>query len=255
MFARKTTARLAPALSSNPASKLLDMVLPHTCGLCREVMNSGQSLCADCWGGLQFIARPHCDCCGLPFAFDLGPGALCAKCVEKRPSFTAARAALKYDDHSKQMILAFKHGDKIHLRGLLAKFLYQSGKDVLQGANLIAPVPLHWWRMVKRKYNQAALLSSEIANYSGLDHEAHLLLRKKRTVPHENMSRDEREKNVSKAFTVNPKYVDSVKGKIIVLVDDVMTSGATVNECAKTLLKQGVAEVRVLTLARVVFDS
>lgn len=231
------------------------MVLPHTCGLCREVMNSGQSLCADCWGGLQFIARPHCDCCGLPFAFDLGPGALCAKCVEKRPSFTAARAALKYDDHSKQMILAFKHGDKIHLRGLLAKFLYQSGKDVLQGANLIAPVPLHWWRMVKRKYNQAALLSSEIANYSGLDHEAHLLLRKKRTVPHENMSRDEREKNVRAAFTVNPKHTDSVKGKIIVLVDDVMTSGATVNECAKTLLKQGVAEVRVLTLARVVFDS
>ena len=166
-----------------------------------------------------------------------------------------ARAALRYTDDAKPMILAFKHGDKTHLRLLLARLLRQASADVLRGADIIAPVPLHWMRLLRRKYNQAALLSAEIAAQSRLPHIPDLLIRQRRTTPHQNMNRAEREKNVRAAFTISDKHLDKVKNNVIVIVDDVFTTGATVDECARALLKHRAREVRVLTLARVCHDT
>ncbi len=258
MFARKKTGDVpAGSVFSQSDSRLkwVDLVLPHLCGLCREPVVGGHNVCGACWPKLQFVTKPQCSCCGLPFGFDLGDAALCAKCIEHPPQFESARAALKYDDHSKQMILGFKHGDKMHLRMVLAKWMMVAGKDVLQGADILAAVPLHWTRLLKRKYNQAGLLSSELARLTGIAGRADLLLRCRRTTPHEQMTRAEREKNVRAAFELNPKYSAEIAGRCVVVVDDVMTTGATVNECAKTLLSAGAGAVRVLTAARVAFDT
>lgn len=243
----------SPAPSS-AISKFLDIVLPYICPSCRLPVEAGQSLCGPCWSKLQFITKPMCSCCGLPFAFDLGEDALCAPCLESPPKFTMARSALKYDDHCKSMILAFKHADKTHLRLLLSKWALQAGREFWPESDILAPVPLHWTRLFKRLYNQSALLGEELSKATSIPHQADLLLRQKKTRVHQGLSKDERRSNVRRAFQVAPKYRDYIRGKTVVLLDDVMTSGATVNECAETLHKAGAAKIHILTLARVCFD-
>lgn len=214
----------------------------------------GQSLCPSCWGKLQFVTKPQCRKCGLPFAFDLGDDALCASCLDHPPLFDRARSAMKYDDHSKGMILAFKHADKTHLRLVLAKFLWAAGREFWQDADLIAPVPLHWTRLFRRLYNQSALLGEELGKMADKPHLPRLLRRRKKTRAHQGLSKEQRRKNVRGAFELHPAYAGAVSGKNVVLVDDVHTSGATANECAKVLRDAGAARVDVLALARVCFD-
>ena len=232
-------------------ARVLDFVLPHICLSCKQPMVVGQNICPACWPNLQFITAPQCHCCGTPFGFEMGDGTLCAACIEYTPDFTMARAALRYDDYSKPLILGFKHADKTHLRLWLGKILAQSARAVTDGADYIVPVPLHWTRLLKRRYNQSALLAAELSIHCGVPHADDLLARIRRTTPHENMDRGQRERNVKRAFAVRDHYAEKIIGKTIVLVDDVFTTGSTVAECSRTLLRAGAGAVRVATVARV----
>lgn len=211
-------------------------------------------LAGTAWEKLRFIAAPLCDCCGLPFEIEAGPGTLCLACIEKRPPYRSARAALAYDEESRKMILGFKHGDQTHITHSFTPWLRRAGRDMLGGADLIMPVPLHRWRLLRRRYNQSALLAATLARATGKTWLPDTLRRVRATESQGFKRARERRANVRRAFIVPEKQKHLIKGRAIVLVDDVYTTGATVQECTKTLLAAGAASVDVLTIARTVRD-
>lgn len=207
------------------------------------------------WAGLDFITDPFCDCCGFPFDFDTGTGlALCAACLQDRPDYTSARAALKYNDTSRDLILGFKHADHMHLALSFMPWLKAAGREYWGRTDYLVPVPLHPRRLWSRRYNQSAVLAQRLSRQVGVPALVDGLTRTRNTAAQAKLKAKERAKNVRKAFAVSPKTADLMAGKVVVLVDDVYTTGSTVNECAKALRKAGAAEVHVLTIARVVRD-
>ena len=232
---------------------MLDCVYPPLCVLCREPVGDPGSLCPACWGTLHFIDGPVCAACGLPFEFDAGPDTLCATCLAEPPIFDGARAILAYDDLSKKPVLALKHGDRLDLVPGFGRWLERCGGPYLQRAQLIVPVPLHRWRLWKRRYNQAAELARALSQQSSLPTAATVLIRRKSTPSQGAMpSADARRRNVRGAFAVPAGKRADVAGRHILLVDDVLTTGATANACARALKRAGAASVVVLALARVV---
>lgn len=229
----------------------LDAVLPPRCLGCGETVEATGGLCGSCWSGLTFIDHPRCACCGAPFDYDVGGEALCGACARERPAFDRARAALSYDDASRGLVLGFKHGDQLHAATAFAGWMARAGADAVARADIIAPVPLHRWRLWRRRYNQSALLALAIGRLAGKSVEPALLARRRATPTQAGRSRSGRARNVRGAFAVRPAFAESVKGRSILLVDDVLTTGATVEECARVLKRAGAAEVGVLTLARV----
>ncbi|MEM7727861.1 MAG: ComF family protein [Pseudomonadota bacterium] len=206
---------------------------------------------------LTFLDEPCCAACGFPFehemtglggisAFDL----LCAACLARRPAYATARSALVYDDASRPIILAFKHGghtDRLHM---FAAQMHRAGRTALSHADALVPVPLHGMRLARRRFNQSALLARALSRRCGVPMEAHALLRARRTPSQGGLSAAGRRRNVQGAFDV--ARPDAVRGKRLVLVDDVMTTGATLEACARTLKRAGAARVDALCLARVV---
>ena len=234
----------------------VDIVLPHRCLASGEIVDSGGALIPAAWQALSFISKPFCACCGMPFGFagESVPGeeARCASCLSDPPPYETARAALVYDDASKGMILKFKHGDQCHAVQTFIPWLVRAGAGILEGADVLIPVPLHRWRLLGRRYNQAALLAQGLSRVCGVAALPDALVRKRATPIQGHMSRAEREKNVRGAFAVNPRHAGALSGRRVVIVDDVYTSGATVKECAGVLKKAGVEAVHVLAVARVV---
>lgn len=228
--------------------KLLDLLLPPRCLKCGAAVGGDGALCAGCWGRIRFLGKPCCGCCGLPFDIELGDDALCANCLREEPPFNRARAALLYDEESRPLILAFKHGDKLQLAPALGRFMRNAGAELLVEADALVPVPLHWTRLFMRRYNQAAVLAHAIAALGGPATGADWLRRRRATPSQGRRNRAERRRNVAGAFAL--KRGQSVRGKRIVLIDDVLTTGATAAECARVLLKAGAWRVDVLTLAR-----
>ncbi len=229
---------------------LADAVLPPRCLLCGQSVGEPEALCGDCWRGMRFFTPPWCARCGLPFPYPMGEGALCGECSQTPPAFDRARAVLRYDERSRPLVLAFKHADETHLAGALGRWMRRAGAEVLEGADLLFPVPLHWTRLFRRRYNQAALLAHAVRACGGPPVAPDWLLRRRRTPSQGRMGRSLRERNVRGAFLLRPGK--SVKGRRVVLVDDVMTTGATVEECARVLRKAGAEFIGVLTLARAV---
>ena len=175
----------------------------------------------------------------------------CGECIDNPKIYNSNRSALAYDDSSRDMILRFKHGDQMHAVKAFIPWLKQAGNLLLTNADIIIPVPLHYWRLVKRRYNQADIIGRELAkHYPNITYSSDTLLRVKNTQSQGHKRAKDRKKNVAKAFAVNPLY--NLEGKNIVIVDDVYTTGATLNECAKMLYRAGASEVNCLTLARVV---
>jgi ComF family protein len=207
------------------------------------------------WRDLNFIAAPFCVSCGFPFDFAPlevgGNNALCAGCLKDPPPFTAARAVLRYDDASRGMILAFKHGDQTHIAPLLAGWMANVGEDFLTKANFIVPVPLHRLRLLKRRYNQAALLAQILAAKAHKHYAPDILQRVRATPPQGHLSAKQRAENVEAAIKVTPKKAKDILGKDVLLIDDVYTTGATIKECAKVLKRAGAGAVYALTIARV----
>ena len=228
------------------ASRALDLLLPSLCLACDEAVAGGIALCGTCWGKIHFIAKPYCPCCGAPFETPVGDGMLCAGCIAEPPEFASSRAAMLYDDASRNIILGFKHGDRTHSANVLAGWMQRAGPELLAQTDIIMPVPLHRWGLFKRRYNQSALLALRLGKLSGKRVMVDGLNRIRATPAQGHLKRKERADNVKGAFTVTA----DVKAKHILLIDDVVTTGSTVNECAKVLKQAGAASVTVLTLAR-----
>jgi len=233
-------------------NRMLDIVLPPRCLKCGTTVDSVGVLCARCWPAVAFLAAPQCAACGLPFEIDLGPAALCGACAGERPVFERARAAFRYDDDSKDLVLRFKHADRTDSAPAFARWMARAGEGLLADADLVAPVPLHWLRLFMRRYNQAALLASELGRQSGKPAVNDLLLRRRRTPSQGGLGALARHRNVAGAFAVDPRRRPLLQDKRVLLIDDVLTTGATVSACASVLLRSGARAVDVLTLARVV---
>ncbi len=230
----------------------LDAVLPPRCPVSGEQVVVQGALSPESWAALNFITDPVCEVCGIPMELDLDEPQTCAACSENPPVFHSARAALAYDDGSRDLVLGFKHGDKTQMVVSFIPWLRRVGRDLLEGTDYIVPVPLHRWRLLGRRYNQSALIASALSKASGKICLPEALLRRRATPPQGHLRAGEREKNVSQAFCINPKYANDLVGKTILLIDDVYTTGATVSECARVLIDAEALQVNVLTLARVV---
>jgi ComF family protein len=232
---------------------LLDAVLPPHCLTCDAPVASQGTLCHACWSGLHILTQPFCARCGVPFlhAGQGGPGGLCPGCLEHPPSYGVARAALRYDDGAKRLLLPFKHADRTELAAPLAALMARAGAPLLARADLVAPVPLHWRRLVARRYNQAALLARHLARGAGKPLIPDLLRRTRPTPALGERGAAERAALLDGAFVVPPRQRPRLAGRRVLLVDDVMTSGATAEACARALLAAGAAGVDVLAAARV----
>jgi ComF family protein len=247
----QAAAELATSLK-RASNRLLDIVLPPRCLKCGATVDAVGALCVRCWPALAFMVPPQCACCGLPFEFDLGPEALCGECARERPVFERARAAFRYDDGSRDLILRFKHADRTDSAPAFARWMTRAGRALVAEADLIAPVPLHWLRLFMRRYNQAALLAAAVGGLAGKPAVNDLLIRRRRTPSQGGLGAAARRRNVAGAFALHPGRQSVVADKRVLLVDDVLTTGATVSACAAVLLRAGARAVDVLTLARVV---
>ncbi|WP_245602434.1 ComF family protein [Fodinicurvata fenggangensis] len=232
---------------------LVDAVLPPLCPGCSMPVGKQGLVCGVCWSRLSFIAEPLCSACGLPFAYEVAEESLCGACLRQMPSCQRTRSAVQYNDASREMILRFKHADHLHAAPIFCEWMYRAGRSLLEDCDLVVPVPLHRWRLFHRRYNQAALLARPLAAKAPRGHLAvDLLERTRRTASQGQMTPSERQRNVRGAFTVRPSARHRVSGANLLLVDDVYTTGATLEACARTLLRAGAARVEALTLARVV---
>lgn len=234
---------------------VLDAVLPPLCLSCSEIVETPGGLCAACWPGFAFIAPPYCARCAHPFAQQVDATALCGACAARPPPYRRARAALVYDDKSRKLVLPFKHGDRTDIARACGAWMARAGADLLADADLVAPVPLHWRRLFTRRYNQAQLLA-RIAVAAAPSTRARLvpdLMRRRRwTGSQSGLAPKQRHDNVRRAFDLNPRWASQVAGKSVLLIDDVLTTGATLETCTRVLQRGGARHVDVLTLARVV---
>jgi ComF family protein len=243
-------ARLGAALRAT-FGLAVDVALPQLCASCREPVE-GTGLCAGCWSRLSFIAPPYCERLGIPFPFDGGPGLLSMEAIADPPAYNRARAAVRYDAVARTLVHALKYGDRLDLAPTMGRWMANAGRQLLAEADALVPVPLHWRRLWARRFNQSALLAEIVAKASGRTVAHGALKRVKATPQQVGLGKSERAQNVQGAFRVPPDGRATVVGRRLVLVDDVVTSGATVDACARALLRAGAASVDVLVFARVV---
>jgi ComF family protein len=231
----------------------LDLLLPPRCAACDNAVGQQGQLCATCFARTNFITAPFCDHCGVPFGStdQGGVTGLCPGCREHPARFRRARAALRYDDQGRWLILPLKHGDRIELAQILGPMMARAGQALLQQADVVVPVPLHRGRLFQRKYNQAAILAYVVGRLSNRQVCPDALIRTRRTAPLDKKSPQERTREVAGSFDVRRSRVAQMTGRTVLLIDDVMTSGATANACAAALLEAGAAAVDVLVAARV----
>ena len=233
-------------------NKIIEIFLPPRCIKCGAIL-AQDGLCAECYNELNFISAPYCHKCGHPFeAQNTGKKMLCATCSKKKKTpFRYNRSALCYDEASKNLILALKFMDKTENAKVLAKWLNIAGKDIWkEGVDILVPIPLHYTRLVKRKYNQSALLAKELSKLCHVPVDYTSVIKHKATKPQVAFSGKERIQNVKGVFSV--KHQDKIKGKRVVLIDDVMTTGSTLKECALAIKAAGAKSVDTLTVARVI---
>lgn len=229
-----------------------DLLFPPRCPSCHEYVAADGNFCAPCFSKLRMIDAPLCACCGIPFVITVETDTRCPSCLDTPPDFDIARAALVYDSISAPLVSALKFNDQWANLERYVQMMLRAGNSALEGADLLVPVPLHWRRLLKRKFNQSALLAYGIHRRTGIPCAPKLLQRVIYTRPQMRLDRAERLRNVKRAFAVPESSRELLRNKIVVLVDDVVTTGATANACATALKKAGAKEVRVLSLARTV---
>ncbi len=234
----------------------LRMLYPPQCLSCGGLVDDDFGLCGPCWRDTPFIAGLVCDKCGVPLmGEETGETVLCDECMTTARPWNKGRAAMLYSEKGRQIVLAFKHGDRQDLARPAAGWMAQAAKHLLQEHSLIAPVPLHWMRLLKRRYNQSALLAAELAKITQRAVCPDLLQRTRRTRSLEGLGRDARFAMLADSIRIQPRRRHRVIGRPVLLVDDVMTSGATLAAASEACLAAGASDVSVLVLARVAKDT
>ena len=247
----------ALAFIATAARSGLDLLLPPQCLACRTLVDRPGLLCAKCFAGAQTIAPPFCRSCGVPLPSAANVSGLpaidmsCGRCLTEPPVFTRARSVFIYDEVARRLVHDLKYGDRLEGRASFGAWLARAGGEYATQADLIVPVPLHYFRLVRRRYNQAAVLAKALSQSVRRPLAVDAVRRIRPTKSQTGLSAAERASNLRRAFAVRNKWLPRVKGAQIVLVDDVMTTGATANACARALKRAGAAEITVLTLARV----
>lgn len=233
------------------AGQLKDLLFPPLCATCGVSVTAAGQLCGACWGKLTFLDGPACVTCGLPFPFEVGENAQCGRCLADPPAFGRVVAALVYDDAARGVILPYKHADRLDMTPQLADWLARAAvRGGLARPDLVAPVPMHPRRLLARRYNQAAVLAHGLSQRLGVPAAVDLLQRTRRTPSQGGLGRDARRLNVKGAFAVRDKYQASISGRDVLVVDDVMTTGATLDVCAQALKKAGARRVTAVVIAR-----
>jgi len=237
--------------ASHAAKLALDIALPTLCVACREPVD-GEGVCAKCWSKLSFIAAPFCPRLGIPFVYDPGPGMLSMEAIADPPAYARARAAVRYYDVARTLLHALKYQDRTDLAPAMGRWMARAGRELLDGADALIPVPLHWRRGWSRRYNQSGTLAQVIEAQSGVKVVSKALRRVRPTQQQIGLSRSQRASNVQGAFKVAADRQSDIQGRRVILIDDVLTSGATADACARALLRAKAASVDVLVFARVV---
>ena len=230
----------------------LDLLLPPSCPGCRTALADGNALCARCWAEMRFIEPPVCPVYGTPFAYEMGEGIVSAAALADPPPFRRARSAAIYGDVARRLVHQLKYHDRPDLAQVLALSMRRAGRDLLADASVIVPVPLHYWRLWQRRFNQAAVLGLRLSEAAGVAFDPLILKRIKPTPRQVGLTAVQREENVRGAFRVPPEMRHRITGRSVLLVDDVYTSGATAKAATRALLRGGAASVDVLTFARVI---
>jgi ComF family protein len=238
----------------------LDLLYPPSCLACRRAISQQGGLCPECWGAMRFIERPFCERLGTPFEVDLAAGesgrTISPAALADPPVFQRARAVARYEDGpARQLVHRLKYGDRGELAGPMGRWMARAGAELLDDSDLLVPIPLHWTRLARRRFNQAAALAQAVESLSAVPVQTDLLVRIKPTPPQVGLSRRLRAKNIQGAFAVPAERRIEAEGRKVVLVDDVMTSGATLNAAARVLLRAGAKRVDALVFARVVTES
>jgi ComF family protein len=232
---------------------VLDLLLPPRCVLCDQTVQVHGQLCGACFGQISFITAPFCARCGVPFASSsqADEEGACPACRERPPVYHQARAALRYDDQARRLVLPFKHADRTELAPVLVSMMLRAGAALLARADVLIPVPLHRRRLYERKYNQAALLAQVLGRRAERLVLPDALVRTRTTASLDHKTAEDRAREVEGVFAPRPSRQGRLVGRAVLLIDDVMTSGATANACAATLLAAGATVVDVLVAARV----
>lgn len=244
MLEFKSLARSAASFSAN-------LLFPPVCAGCRRIVSQPGSLCAQCWRRLRFLEQPWCAVMGTPFSHEMGAGIVSADAIANPPPFDCARAAVAHGGIARRMVHGLKYGDRTDLAPWMARWMIRAGREFLNDADLIVPVPLHRLRFVRRRFNQSAELARSVARLTGVPFSPDVVLRVKPTRQQVGLGLRQREDNVRGAFAVAPDKEIEVTGRRIVVVDDVYTTGATVYAVARALRKARPARIDVLTFARV----
>lgn len=230
---------------------LLDMVVPPLCLACHTPMAAHDTLCPDCWRRIDFIRPPLCDRLGLPLPYDAGPGAISARAVAEPPVYARARAVARFDGVMRDLVHDLKFHDRSDGLDLFGRWMTEAGGEVIATADVLVPIPLHRLRLLKRRFNQSALLANEVSRRAGLAVAPLALVRTRRTRAQPGLTREQRRDNVRGAFAVPARRAGEVQGRRVLLIDDVVTTGATVSAAARALLDAGASSVDVLSLALV----
>ena len=233
------------------AQAAVDWVLPPRCALCATMIQASTGLCGSCFQSMQFLTDPLCQRCGRPTSVK-EVSDVCAPCLTASPPYDWLRAAFAYDDASRALILALKYKDRLDVVPALATWMAGASRDYISSGDVIIPVPLHWRRYLARRFNQSAALATALAERTDGIYAPDWVARTRDTVPMKAMSRREREANVRGAFSVPAQHRKALEGKTVVLVDDVYTSGATIEALCTELRARGVAHIGVVVVARVV---
>ncbi|WP_022697243.1 ComF family protein [Euryhalocaulis caribicus] len=250
-YADKAWGKRAALLPGAAARAALDALLPPLSPLSTEPVSRAGDVSATLWGALDFIEAPFCDTCGTPFSFEVEGAAVCGACAARPPRYGKARSALAYDDASRKLVLAFKHGGRRDALPAFADWMARAAGPLLAEADYIAPVPLHYSRLIRRRFNQSGVLARALAARSGAVFDPDSLYRRRRTQTQAGKTRRGRRRNVAGAFAVRQSAADRMRGARVLLIDDVLTTGATLEACARALRQAGAVEVNAVTLARV----
>lgn len=244
------TSRLE-RVGRRPLIFLRNLILPPTCLSCDQGVAEQGTVCSSCWAQIRFIEKPFCEVLGLPFSYDMGSGILSAEAIANPPTFDRARSVVLYDEVARKLVQGLKFSDRTDLAPWMAHWMVRASDGLLEGGPTIVPVPLHKWRLASRRFNQSAELARYMARFTDVPYKPELLTRVRSTRQQVGLRAKERDRNVRGAFRVLDQHKPLIKDQTIVLVDDVYTTGATLQACSRALQRAGAKHIYCLTFARV----